>query len=193
MVDDNEMLTRFTAINLQSAIPGLRVVTARSCGEAKAMLDRHCPKVVIVDWLLPDGDGSELLEHIADALPNSRVVFLSADAGAARRRRPDAAFEVLSKPVEAEHLVQVVERALGHATSLAGRAPSEPDKGEVPEEREQRKHRLANRLTGLMAGLRALEADLRDAAQSSESVDQVLNEYMGYLLETAREVYELVR
>lgn len=54
-----------------------QVVSAGSCREARAVFGRECPQLILMDVMLPDGDGFMLLQelHEESGVP---VIFLSA-------------------------------------------------------------------------------------------------------------------
>ncbi len=94
--------------------PDLQVVgVATSGAEAveKAQLLR--PDVVLIDYHLPDGDGSGPSEKIHNLLPDTAILFLSADATeSALQRAVDAgASGYLSKAATAAELTDSIRRA----------------------------------------------------------------------------------
>ncbi|HVS64257.1 MAG TPA: sigma-54 dependent transcriptional regulator [Thermoanaerobaculia bacterium] len=83
---------------------------ARDLGEARKHLERSTPDLALVDLVLPDGRGSELLEHLEG--PASDVVLITGEATVqsaveAMRR---GAVDYLTKPVEVVRLEQHLRR-----------------------------------------------------------------------------------
>ena len=71
------------------------------------------PDLVLMDYRLPDGDGSQAADRIRSKLPDTAVVFLSADLSeAAMMRAVEAgAAGYVSKGASAEELVSAVRKA----------------------------------------------------------------------------------
>lgn len=76
LVDDEAALREMVCGFLQKA-GFYRVVTAGSCGEAKGVFEREKPQLILLDVMLPDGDGFSLLQELRreSEIP---VIFLSA-------------------------------------------------------------------------------------------------------------------
>jgi len=93
---------------------GHTVVEARDQPEATAALQAHRPAVVLSDLRLPDGDGFGVLRAAKELDPELPVIVMTAfgsiqDAVAAMK---DGALDFLAKPVDPDHLLLMVERAL---------------------------------------------------------------------------------
>lgn len=87
---------------------GIAVAPCASVREAREALGRESFPLVILDVLLPDGDGVELLEAIrASETARAYVVVLSTEAELRDRVRgmTRGADEYLAKPYDVEHLV----------------------------------------------------------------------------------------
>jgi len=100
---------------------GYSVIEARDESEARASLGQSLPAVVLTDLRLPDGDGFGVLRAAKDADPDLPVVVMTAygsiqDAVAAMK---DGALDFLAKPVDPEHLLFVIERALAQRRLLS--------------------------------------------------------------------------
>ena len=109
LVEDNDvyreslafLLARYDGLEIVGAV-GMGGSAARSCAELRA-------DVVVIDYRLPDIDGTEAAAEVRDRCPNASVVFLSASAGqdevdAARRSgtplvRKDEGVDVLVRAV----------------------------------------------------------------------------------------------
>ena len=93
---------------------GHTVIEARDQPEAVAALQTAYPAVVLSDLRLPDGDGFGVLRAAKDLDPELPVVVMTAfgsiqDAVAAMK---EGALDFLAKPVDPDHLLLIVERAL---------------------------------------------------------------------------------
>jgi DNA-binding NtrC family response regulator len=90
------------------------VVEARDQPEASAAMQSARPGVVLSDLRLPDGDGFGVLRVAKELDPELPVIVMTAfgsiqDAVAAMR---EGALDFLAKPVDPDHLLLMVERAL---------------------------------------------------------------------------------
>jgi DNA-binding NtrC family response regulator len=90
------------------------VVEARDQAEAVAALQAARPGVVLSDLRLPNGDGFGVLRAAKELDPELPVIVMTAfgsiqDAVAAMK---EGALDFLAKPVDPEHLLLMVERAL---------------------------------------------------------------------------------
>jgi DNA-binding NtrC family response regulator len=93
---------------------GHTVIEARDQPEAIAALQTQYPAVVLTDLRLPGGDGFDVLRAAKELDPELPVVVMTAfgsiqDAVAAIK---DGALDFLAKPVDPDHLLLIVERAL---------------------------------------------------------------------------------
>jgi len=93
---------------------GHAVVEARDQPEAAQRLQQNRPAVVLTDLRLPDGDGFGVLRAAKEMDPQLPVIVMTAygsiqDAVAAMK---EGALDFLAKPVDPDHLLLLVERAL---------------------------------------------------------------------------------
>src|SRR5436305_13763155 len=93
---------------------GHTVVEARDQPEAVQALHSGRPAIVLSDLRLPDGDGFGVLRAAKELDPELPVIVMTAfgsiqDAVAAMR---EGALDFLAKPVDPDHLLLMVERAL---------------------------------------------------------------------------------
>jgi DNA-binding NtrC family response regulator len=112
VVEDRDALR--TMLRLALEAHGHAVVEARDQPDAEAVLARAQPDVVITDLRLPAGDGLGVLRAVKAIDAAVPVVVMTAyggiqDAVAAMR---DGALDFLAKPVDPDHLLLVVDRAL---------------------------------------------------------------------------------
>ena len=92
----------------------IRVIEARDQTEAVAALQTVRPGVVLSDLRLPNGDGFGVLRAAKELDPDLPVIVMTAfgsiqDAVSAMR---EGALDFLAKPVDPDHLLLMVERAL---------------------------------------------------------------------------------
>ncbi len=93
---------------------GHTVIEARDQPEAVRLLQQNQPAVVLSDLRLPEGDGFGVLRAAKEIDPELPVIVMTAygsiqDAVAAMK---EGALDFLAKPVDPDHLLLLVERAL---------------------------------------------------------------------------------
>jgi DNA-binding NtrC family response regulator len=112
LVEDKDSLRAMLRHALESQ--GHTVIEARDEPEAIAALHASHPAVVLSDLRLPEGDGFGVLRAAKEIDPQLPVVVMTAfgsiqDAVAAMK---EGALDFLAKPVDPDHLLLMVERAL---------------------------------------------------------------------------------
>ncbi len=107
LVEDHELTRRATAGLLTAE--GAHVVQAPRGGTAIQALQYSAPDVLLLDLMLPDMDGSDVLRLLQESRPSGlrQVLVVTGDASEGRRREVMAlgADDVINKPVDAEALV----------------------------------------------------------------------------------------
>jgi DNA-binding NtrC family response regulator len=119
IVEDKDSLRTMLRHALEAQ--GYTVIEARDEHEARATLGQSLPAVVLSDLRLPVGDGFGVLRASKDADPDLPVIVMTAygsiqDAVAAMK---DGALDFLAKPVDPDHLLLLVERALAQRRLLS--------------------------------------------------------------------------
>src|SRR3954447_14357833 len=94
--------------------PGHTVIEARDQPEAVRLMQQCQPSLVLSDLRLPEGDGFGVLRASKELDPELPVIVMTAfgsiqDAVAAMK---EGALDFLAKPVDPDHLLLMVERAL---------------------------------------------------------------------------------
>ncbi len=80
IVDDHHVLTDALATTFRSQ-PDLHmqmVGMAETCAAARELLAQTCPDVLLLDVLLPDGDGLGLVPEFNRMCPNTHILVLTA-------------------------------------------------------------------------------------------------------------------
>jgi DNA-binding NtrC family response regulator len=100
---------------------GHRVVEARDEPDAIEQLRAHAPVVVLTDLRLPRGDGFGVIRAAKESDPELPVIVMTAygsiqDAVAAIKQ---GALDFLAKPVDPDHLLLLVGRAVGQRRLVA--------------------------------------------------------------------------
>jgi DNA-binding NtrC family response regulator len=112
LVEDKDSLR--TMLRLALEAQGHTVIEARDQIEAVAALQAARPGVVLSDLRLPNGDGFGVLRAAKELDPELPVIVMTAfgsiqDAVSAMK---EGALDFLAKPVDPDHLLLMVERAL---------------------------------------------------------------------------------
>ena len=116
---------------MRSRRRGTRVVEARDQAEAIQQLQQARPAVVLTDLKLPSGDGFGVLRAAKELDPELPVIVMTAygsiqDAVAAMK---EGAMDFLAKPVDPDHLLLMVERALAQRRLVDREHPAEGGAG----------------------------------------------------------------
>ena len=129
-IDDDRTLCQIVARALVEE--GYDVGTAFSGREAIASISRDPPDLVLLDILLPDLDGFEVLERIRALEPPIRNIPVILVSGCtptpvyAERANTLEAVDLLTKPVPLQKFLEVVVRQIGEAKPVAPAARSKP-------------------------------------------------------------------
>ncbi len=112
VVDDLEThLSLFTAALEEAGHP---VLTARSQAEALYRIKTSKPILGLVDLVLPDGDGLELIQELKRIDPKIKLIAMTAFASVERAVRAirHGAVDFVTKPLDPGRLISTVEAAL---------------------------------------------------------------------------------
>jgi DNA-binding NtrC family response regulator len=112
LVEDKDSLREMLRHAL--AAQGHHVVEAKDQPEAVNRLKDSAPAVVLSDLRLPHGDGFGVLHAVKDVDPELPVIVMTAFGGIqdAVSAMKAGAMDFLAKPVDPDHLLLLVERAL---------------------------------------------------------------------------------
>jgi DNA-binding NtrC family response regulator len=112
LVEDKDSLRAMLRHALEAH--GHSVIEARDEPEAVRALQASWPGVVLSDLRLPEGDGFGVLRAAKELDPELPVVVMTAFSSIqdAVRAIKDGALDFLAKPVDPDHLLLMVERAL---------------------------------------------------------------------------------
>jgi two-component system response regulator PilR (NtrC family) len=125
VVDDEADIRELLELSLIRM--GLAVRTAGSIGEAKALLAGGTFELCLTDMRLPDGDGLELVRHIATECSDLPVAVITAHGSteSAVAALKSGAFDYLTKPLSLDQLRTLIKSAL----ALPQKAPVAAQRG----------------------------------------------------------------
>lgn len=120
VADDEPLIRQSLRIMLQQE--GFDVAPASSGEQAWSLFQRDHPDVVLLDLVLGDVDGMEILARIHQAAPEVKVVILSAHGSIERAvaAMKLGAYDFIKKPFELEEVLSTVRNAL-RQSNLEGR------------------------------------------------------------------------
>jgi DNA-binding NtrC family response regulator len=112
LVEDKDSLRAMMRHALEAQ--GHQVLEARDQPEAVEHLRSSSPVVVLTDLRLPSGDGLSVLKAAKDVDPDLPVIVMTAFGGIqdAVVAMKEGALDFLAKPVDPDHLLLLVDRAL---------------------------------------------------------------------------------
>ncbi|HEV2676785.1 MAG TPA: sigma-54 dependent transcriptional regulator [Aliidongia sp.] len=112
LVEDDPTLSRLYVAYLERA--GVEPCHAASVAEAKALLADHTPSVVLLDLILPDGHGFEVLEALRDGEFDAPVIVVTSGGSisSAVQSMRAGAYDFLVKPFSPERLQVTLTNAL---------------------------------------------------------------------------------
>ncbi|UCD84689.1 MAG: response regulator [Deltaproteobacteria bacterium] len=112
-------MAKFTAGNISRVHPDWRIVLAGSHSEAMRAAEVFDPNAAIIDLILPDGNGFDLLIELRDRNPSLSPIILTPFLSTHRFRKIVKArggFSVLEKTVDSGVLVTTIEQALARSS-----------------------------------------------------------------------------
>ncbi|TQI81850.1 two-component system response regulator CitB [Serratia fonticola] len=112
IVEDEPQLATLHAEFLEKNF-SLRVVAyAATLAEAKAKVNAHHPRLILLDNFLPDGQGITLMEEAAVKKSGCSVIFITAasDMNTCSQAIRNGAFDYIIKPVSYKRLRNSLER-----------------------------------------------------------------------------------
>ncbi len=116
VVEDDEAARLMTCITLERA--GYRILEAADCATARATFNRQRPDIILLDALLPDGDGFGFCQEV-QASPGGRDIPVAMvtgldDVASIHRAYESGATDFITKPVSwgtLPHRIQFILRA----------------------------------------------------------------------------------
>jgi DNA-binding response OmpR family regulator len=111
LVEDNPKLNEINRRALEKA--GCAVLTALTLHEARAYMAQNAPDVILLDVMLPDGDGINFCGEIRDAT-DAHILFLTSKTEYENRVRglETGGDDYITKPYKLEEMLARVNAAL---------------------------------------------------------------------------------
>ncbi|MFH0823359.1 MAG: response regulator [Pseudomonadota bacterium] len=175
IVEDNKDVASVVTQYISNGIPGAVICLAESCLQARSAFDEKVPDVLIVDVDLPDGDGFLLAREMRERFSGLKVIVTSGVEPSAMEI--DASWSFLSKPYEPRDLIGLVRWLVSPRKCVPALATDARSEGTDEEPPKFDGHRLKNCLAGLMAGIRAFQADLTADAEDPTAVRNHSKDY----------------
>jgi two-component system response regulator AtoC len=116
LVDDEDTIRLFLEKTLREE--GYEALTAATGAEALELTRSELPDLVLLDLILPDINGLEVLKRIKEEVPEVCVIMLTAfgDIETAVAAMKERAYDFVSKPVNLEQLLLAIEKGLASRT-----------------------------------------------------------------------------
>lgn len=113
LVVDDEKLIRWAARE-ELSVEGFPVLEADSVRSAMEMIEKHEPDIVLLDQLMEDGTGLDVLEKTRALYPFISVIMITAvnNSETAVRAMKLGAADYITKPINYEELKILIERTL---------------------------------------------------------------------------------
>ncbi len=168
---------------------GYEIITAQSGREALAIARERKPHVVLLDYMMPDMNGYEVMREMRRADPLCQIVIVTGrgDENMAAVLLKGGAVDYLPKPFENRRLLEALDGALARRLEVMAREAETREKARLEE-------RLQSESMALRESVRARTVELEAANQELLSVNEVLrgkNAALDLLERTYREVFDL--
>jgi two-component system, OmpR family, KDP operon response regulator KdpE len=118
VADDEPRITKLVAIALGEA--GFRVVTASGGAEAIEKAEQYRPDIVLLDIVMPDMDGIEVMRELHERRPVPVILLTARGATADKAKGLDlGADDYIAKPFHPDELAARVRAVMRRATGVA--------------------------------------------------------------------------
>ncbi|MEM6783150.1 MAG: response regulator [Bacteroidota bacterium] len=117
IVEDDDDMRAVLRLGLERE--GWAVREAASVGEALATLDEEAPALVLLDLVLPDGSGVEVLDALDETVPVVMLTAKDLDDGERRRLNGQVARLFEKGRADQADILAEVERLLARDTAVA--------------------------------------------------------------------------
>ena len=189
VVDDEERITRLMRRVFENE--GYAVRTAATGAEALSTAGQRDHELVVLDLMLPDMSGAQVLAGLLDADPETRVIVVSAAPEIGRRVQvlEMGAVDFLPKPFAiAELLARVRVRVRGGATALVG---NDLTAGNLRLDTDRRELQVAGRRVPLSHREYVLLSHLMRRVGQVCSREELLADVWGYTFDPGSNVVDV--
>ena len=116
VIDDNAAVRK--AVMMMLELSGHSVVGAKDGAEAMRAFDSENPDLVIVDIIMPDKDGIEIIREMRRLRPTTRIIAMTGggrfpNLDFLKMARAFGAADAVAKPIDPDDLAARVEACLG--------------------------------------------------------------------------------
>ncbi len=120
IVDDDQEFALVTKTQVE--IEGFNAFWARTGAEALKYCDDEAIDVVLLDWVLGNSSGLNVLQEIVKRFPQLPVIVVTGHGSmeSAAEAMREAAFDYIGKPFAASELVAALHRAFGWRAQMRG-------------------------------------------------------------------------
>jgi DNA-binding response OmpR family regulator len=117
VIDDNASVRKAITLMLESG--GHSVLGAKDGSEGMRVFESAEPDLVIVDIIMPDKDGIEIIREMRRARPETRIIAMTGggqfpNLDFLKMARAFGALDALAKPIDPDDLVSRVEACLSN-------------------------------------------------------------------------------
>src|SRR5438552_17030889 len=111
IIDDEPDSSEFMKLLVEPR--GYLVRAASNGAEARKVLQTWQPEIILMDLMLPDADGLELLREFKETCPESQVIMVTGYGSVPKavEAMRSGAFTFIEKPVEPDLLLAMLEKA----------------------------------------------------------------------------------
>jgi two-component system repressor protein LuxO len=160
LIEDTPSLQMVYRSVLASA--GHRVTVAGTAAEGLARFGETKPHVVLLDLVLPDRDGLDLMQDMLRLRPETNVIVITANGSInkAVEAMRAGAHEFLVKPFDEQRFLSAVENARGASANRGAPRAAAPSQGRVQ----------GSTFLGSSEAMARIQAKIRSAARSMATV-----------------------
>ena len=109
LVEDHRDVAEIMLLLLDAL--GYQAVWASSVADARDQVEQQDFDVMLIDYRLPDGTGSELLSSLPENLPGKAILLTAFENTTLPDHETQGFFRILRKPVEVADLQNAIEAA----------------------------------------------------------------------------------
>jgi two-component system response regulator NreC len=80
IIEDHQLVRDMLIGSCGSLVPGSEVIGAQTAAEGERICSQRKPDIVLLDLVLPDGDGLDWLDRIFTAAPRTKIIVLTSHA-----------------------------------------------------------------------------------------------------------------